>query len=152
MAKAERASTSHRARALTAAWRARLAVVLLGACAPPTAQTPRPDLSRLQVETYAAAEPCKYRGTSHKAARARIEELEACGAISIEQWRCLTDAAKAVDREWTAACDADPAFDGDLAERQRAAFAPCVAADRSAIASCAAFSSAPGCWTDWCRD
>ena len=112
--------------------------LLLLACAPtPTGVGPTAE--------FAVQEPCRFKGTSHRDARERIEVLRSCGAIDESQWSCLSDAAKSVDRDITARCRSAPVSSSDLEARQRAAFLACVEPNQSRVAECAVFSSDTAC-------
>jgi hypothetical protein len=118
-------------------------MLLLVACAPtPAGVGPTAD--------FAVQEPCRFKGTSHRDARERIEVLRGCGAIDEAEWACLSEAAKSVDRDVTALCRSAPVSSSDLVARQRAAFLACVEPRQSKLAECAVFSSDTRCLQNRC--
>lgn len=99
---------------------------------------------------FAVQEPCRFKGTSHKNSRERIEVLRSCGAISEPEWTCMSDAAKSVDLDVTALCRSAPVSSADLVTRQRAAFLRCLEPKHESLADCAVFSSDTSCLRTGC--
>lgn len=88
-------------------------------------------------------------GTLHKESRQRIEEMRACEAISLAEWKCMAHALKALDREFTQSCRTRSVRYERIAERQRALYLACPVEPETA--ECGLLSEGRECLRNVCQ-
>lgn len=126
--------------------RGALAVTLLAltACASrsPFTRTPA-DLAR--------DDPCRYMGTFHKESRQRLEELRACGALTLDQWRSLARSLAELDDEFTGRCRQGRVPLSVIEDRQRELYARGAEAPGGETIECSLLSAEDDCMAQVCR-
>ena len=95
-------------------------------------------------------EPCRFMGTVHKESRQRLEVLRACGAISMEEWACMTSTLKDLDREFTALCRSRSVGYEEIAARQRALYSACASEPKAETIECTLLSEDALCTARTC--
>lgn len=95
-------------------------------------------------------EPCRFIGTYHKESRQRLEVLRACGAISVDEWKCMAGTLKTLDKEMTRNCEEGPQTLEAIEVRQRELYAPCVEPLKGSVANCGLLSSGGNCLRGLC--
>ncbi len=116
-------------------------LLLVGGAAPRSwaQQVPAPTEAGEAIEV---AEPCRYIGTIHRKARAKLEVYRACGVVDHEGFVCLARALAAIDASLTASCPETPSTYEDVAREQQERFRACIP-DLSAEAQACALSTGP---------
>jgi hypothetical protein len=95
-------------------------------------------------------EPCRFMGTFHKESRRRLEALFSCHVISIEQWKCMANELKTLDKEMTNRCKEKPQALETIEARQTELYRTCLLPSGDAISRCSLLSSDRACLTDLC--
>jgi hypothetical protein len=82
-------------------------------------------------------QPCRYIGTFHRESRTVLENLRMDGAVTRDEWLCMTRRLEEIDDDYSERCRERDYDFAEIAADQVARYRGCFAPERERLAECA---------------